>query len=95
MLYSVSKILVASLAIGAVQAYPQPRDTPTDNTEFLESLTTAPTVIKKYRKILTKNGQEVLNGADLAQATTFDFTKKENVAPIPAGQGGTVSMVSV
>jgi hypothetical protein len=90
-----SRALVAAFALVSVQAYPQPRDTPADNTDFLESLTDAPNAIRKYRKVLTKDGQgqEVLSGAELAHATTFDFSKHN--APVPGGQGGMVSMVGV
>lgn len=97
MILSLSKTFVAALAVAAVHAYPQPRHTPVENEEFLESLTTAPTVIRKYRRVLTKNaeGQEIITGKYLAEATTLDFTKEENMMPVPGGQGGKTSMVSV
>jgi hypothetical protein len=91
-----SKLVVAAVAIGAVQALPNPRTlaqrAPTDNTELIAKLKTDPTVIKRYQRLLTKDGQQLLTGEDLAKASTFDFQK--DAAPFAGSQGGVANGVS-
>ncbi|KAH7110875.1 RmlC-like cupin domain-containing protein [Dendryphion nanum] len=89
---------VATLAIGAVNALPQPQvastlsssppsPTPIDNTALIASLKTDPTIISRYRRLLTTNGgQQLLPEAELAKATVFDL--EESMYPIPGAQGG-------
>jgi hypothetical protein len=94
----ISKALIAALAFGAVNALPQPkahtpRAAPTDNTELIASVITAPTTIKGFRKLLT-DGQNLLSGDDLIKATIFDFNDKANTFLIPGSEGGSTSGVS-
>jgi hypothetical protein len=95
----ISKTLIAALAFGAINALPQPkaitsRAEPTDNTDLIASILTAPTTIKGFRKILT-NGQSLLSGDDLVKATVFDFNDNPAATiPIPGSQGGHTTSVS-
>ncbi|KAF2259045.1 hypothetical protein CC78DRAFT_621326 [Lojkania enalia] len=89
---TISKAFVAALAFGAVYALPQSRTpapraaAPSDNTELIADLVTDPTVIKRYRRLLTDAGQQLLSGEDLAKATIFDFQK--DPIPVRGSQGG-------
>jgi hypothetical protein len=96
---AISRVLVAALAFSAAQALPQPNtliqradNGPTDNTALIESLKVAPTVVKRYQKLLTNDGKELLPEADIVKATTFDFTK--NKSRVPGANGAMSSVVS-
>lgn len=67
--------------------------TPTDNTELISKLTTDPTMIKRYRRLLTAdNGKQLLSPDDLSKATVFDFNSSS--FPVGGTQGGHATMAS-
>lgn len=95
---TIFKAIIATLAFGTVHAFPQPKalvpravDDGTDNSEVIAGLKSDATTIKRFRRLLTNGGQELINDADLAKATIFDFNK--GGTPAPGGQGGSAMMV--
>jgi hypothetical protein len=97
MLSTISKAIVVALAFGSVQALPalDPRqsESATDNTELLGKLITDPSAIKRFQRLLTVDGKQLISKEDLVKATTFDFNK--DTFPTPASQGGVVASVCV
>ncbi|KAF2651877.1 hypothetical protein K491DRAFT_664847 [Lophiostoma macrostomum CBS 122681] len=86
--------LLASLAINFSYAAPTLRaDAPANNDAIVADLITAPTVIKRFRELLTDAGQTALSGDALAKASIYDFNA--NSVPIPGSNGGKVGAALV
>lgn len=93
-MFTISKVLVAALAFGAVQALPQPQAQPSstpapapaaDNAALFRDLLTAPTAIKRFQRLLTSGGEALLTGDALKKLTVFSFN---NATPAPNAKGG-------
>ena len=87
---SISKTLMAALAIGAVQCAPTRRADSNDG--VLASQITTPLEVERLAKLLTKDGQELLSAADIAKATVVDLNIPDRT--VPGSNGGYVSEVS-
>ncbi|CAI6274596.1 unnamed protein product [Periconia digitata] len=88
-----SKVLAVSLAFVATQAnaavVPRADANLKDNTALFEKLTTAPTEIRRWRELFTKDGKELLGSEELSAATTFDFNTETGPETVVVGtQGG-------
>jgi hypothetical protein len=64
-----------------------------NNDAIVADLITAPTVIKRFRELLTDAGQTALSGDALAKASIYDFNA--NSVPIPGSNGGKVGAALV
>ncbi|KAF2019192.1 hypothetical protein BU24DRAFT_476238 [Aaosphaeria arxii CBS 175.79] len=96
------KALAAALVVGTVQALPQsgaPTPVPSaspvpmtplpNNDDLLAKLKTDSSAIKRYQRLLTNNGEELLGQEDLAKATVLDFQATR--IPVVGSQGGSNS----
>jgi hypothetical protein len=95
---TITKIVVAAFALGAVQALPQlqsaqPSAAPTapaappaaeDQAQLFRDLFTAPTAIKRFQRLLTQ-GQTLFTGETLRKLTVFSFN---NAEPAVGAKGG-------
>ncbi|KAL6707801.1 hypothetical protein ACN47E_003701 [Coniothyrium glycines] len=100
---SITKILVVALAaFSAVQALPQgaaptssvaaPAPAPTeDQAQLFRDLTSAPTAIKRFQRLLTQ-GQTLLTGDALKRLTVFSFN---NATPAAGARGGATKSANV
>lgn len=86
---------VVAIALGTTNAFPTPMgSSPNDNTGLIAQLLTAPTQIKRYRKLLTdESGNKLLEGDRLTNATIWDFNQNGNA--VPGGQGGSTSIANL
>jgi len=101
-MFTISKVLVAALAIGAVQALPQPQNAqpsstpapapPTDNAALFRDLLTAPTAIKRFQRLLTSGGEALLTGDALKKLTVFSFN---GATPAPNAKGGATKAANI
>ncbi|KAL5424244.1 hypothetical protein PMIN04_003306 [Paraphaeosphaeria minitans] len=112
---TITKTLVAAIAISAVQALPQaattlatvatpssaastpavaaPSPDPEVQAALFRDLFSAPTAIKRFQRLLTMKGQELLSGDALRNMIVFDFN---NATPAKGALGGaTKAAVSI
>ncbi|KAF3028728.1 hypothetical protein E8E12_000724, partial [Didymella heteroderae] len=96
-MFSFAKFVVLALAI-SVQALPQsiPSSTsiaaaPTDKAYFLQNLFLAPTVVKRFQRLLVQ-GDVLLTGPALEALTVFDFN---GAVPAPNANGGATKAANI
>lgn len=89
----VSKAFLLAVVFHAIRTTTQPiarSESLSDAKALIAELKLEPTRYDRFHDILTSDGQTLLTGQELADATIFDF----NAAfPVPGGEGGTVSTV--
>jgi hypothetical protein len=99
-MFTITKVVVAALALGAVQALPQSQATQStasasvtapavpaateDQAQLFRDLFTAPTAVKRFQRLLTQ-GQTLFTGETLRKLTVFSFN---NAVPAPGAKGG-------
>jgi len=103
-MYTITKVAIASLALGAVQALPQsqgyqsvpaasatsvaPPAATASQDALFDDLFTAPTAIKRFQRLLTQ-GQTLFTGDALRKMVVFTF---DSNTPPPAGAKGGVAV---
>ena len=106
-MYTITKVAIASLALGAVQALPQsqgyqsvpaasatsvaPPAATASQDALFDDLFTAPTAIKRFQRLLTQ-GQTLFTGDALRKMVVFTF---DSNTPPPAGAKGGVAVSAV
>jgi len=104
-MFTFTKVIVAALVLGAVQALPQPQASqpsasatipvapaPTeDQSQLFRDLFTAPTAIKRFQRLLTQ-GQTLFTGETLRKLTVFSFN---GAVPAPGAKGGATKAANV
>ncbi|KAF1829737.1 RmlC-like cupin [Decorospora gaudefroyi] len=103
-MFIILKVVVAALALGTVQALPQPQAAQSsattatsmaapaataDQSPLFNALFTAPTAIKRYQKLLTEGTtKKLLTGDALRNAVIFPFGNSAELAPGAPGGKG-------
>lgn len=87
--------IAAAIALARTNAFPTPMgSSPSDNTNLIAQLLSAPTQIKRYRKLLTDgSGNKIIEGDRLTNTTIWDF--EQNLSTVPGGQGGSTSSANL
>ncbi|KAK7184629.1 hypothetical protein DPSP01_000355 [Paraphaeosphaeria sporulosa] len=111
---TVTKTLVAAIAVSAAQARPQaattlattatpssavstpaiaaPSPDPEAQAALFRDLFTAPSAIKRFQRLLTMKGQELLSGDALRNMIVFDFN---NATPAKGALGGATKAANI
>lgn len=90
---SVSRAILLAVVIGAINTAAHPfvrNNAPSEVKKLIAELKVEPTRFDRFHDILTSDGQTLLTGQELADATVFDFNTGY---PVPGGEGGTVQTV--
>jgi hypothetical protein len=82
-MFAITKIIVASLAVGAVQALPQRLGArqASSASDIAASLLTAPTAVQRFQRLLTQgegDNIELKSADELRKVTVFPFKKNNN-----------------
>jgi hypothetical protein len=102
-MFTITKVIVAAIALGAVQALPQSQTyqpsavssappAPTSTPDIFDDLLTAPTAIKRFQRLLVDGAQKLITGDALRKMIVFPF---DPATPPPNGTTGGVTVAAV
>jgi hypothetical protein len=83
-MFTVTKVVIAAVALGAVQAFPQSHvyqpsavssapPAPTSTPDIFDDLLTAPTAVKRFQRLLVDGAQKLITGEALRKMIVFTF----------------------
>jgi hypothetical protein len=102
-MFTITKVVVAALAVGVIQAIPQPQaaqpssvssapPAPNSTPDIFNDLLTAPTAVKRFQRLLVDGAQKLITGDALRKMIVFPFDPA--TAP-PNGTTGGVAVAAV
>jgi hypothetical protein len=101
-MFTITQIVIAALAIGAVQALPQPQaaqpsavssapPAPASTPDIFDDLLTAPTAVKRFQRLIVDGAQKLITGDALRKMIVFPF---DSATPPPNDSTGGVAVAA-